>query len=262
MLAPQACAGFSFSIILFWVTCYASKDNKLATQAQVQPTGTSGSAAVADEVIWKILGRFSEVGDRILARGASGANIQLLDPGEKPASSATASQPLPLTGPVTSSLPALEDQQKHDQQQIPAANENSRKSLEEFEEQNMQQLLQREQRSKVKKVEKAVKAAALSGKGGKAKGKGAKSSAKVGSHRKQAMKRPAASTASSSACKAKAKAYPSASAGSLPRASVPEKRGCSKCRANGCPQCRDPSFSGQIWLKSEYLAYAKLHGLK
>lgn len=228
----------------------------------MQPTGTSGSAAVADEVIWKILGRFSEVGDRILARGASGANIQLLDPGEKPASSATASQPLPLTGPVTSSLPALEDQQKHDQQQIPAANENSRKSLEEFEEQNMQQLLQREQRSKVKKVEKAVKAAALSGKGGKAKGKGAKSSAKVGSHRKQAMKRPAASTASSSACKAKAKAYPSASAGSLPRASVPEKRGCSKCRANGCPQCRDPSFSGQIWLKSEYLAYAKLHGFK
>lgn len=228
----------------------------------MQPTGASGSSAVADEVIWKILGRFSEVGDKILARGAAGANIQLLDPGEKPASTATASQPLPLTGPVASGLPALEDQQKHDQQQVPAANENSKTSLEEFEEQNMKQLLQREQRSKMKKVEKAVKATALSGKGGKAKGKGAKSSAKVGSNRKPAMKRPAASTASSSACKAKAKTYPSVSAGSLPQASVPEKRACSKCRANGCPQCKDPSFSGQIWLKSEYLAYAKLHGLK
>ena len=103
----------------------------------MQPTGASGSSAVADEVIWKILGRFSEVGDRILARGAAGANIQLLDPGEKPASTATASQPLPLTGPVASGLPALEDQQKHDQQQVPAANENSKTSLEEFEEQNM-----------------------------------------------------------------------------------------------------------------------------
>ena len=112
---------------------------------------------------------------------------------------------------------------------------NEQKSLEEFEQENMEQLQARD-----KKKQKDVKPK------GSAKAKG-KSKPGV-------LKRPAAHS-KSGAPKAKAKTADSGT-------SSLEKRGCSKCRADGCTKCRNPGFTGKIWLKSEYLAYAKLHNLK
>lgn len=196
---------------------HITKDFHQHPKPHVEATGCSSSSGMAETLLLKVLDKFSALGNQVLNQQHQEPHIRFFESaGKKLGETPLVSVPTPQTSPL--SLPAPHGDLTV--ASVAPGNANDSKSLEEFEKENMKMLLDREKEKKAanKPTPKA---------GAKARGQA----------KTKILKRPAASS------KGPTKG-PAREAASV--ANTLEKRGCAKCRADGCSKCRDPNFKAEV----------------